>query len=60
MIILRISNGILLQRLEMRAKKFGLPLSETAKKEARLERFNSNGTSSDSKSISTNGSVVSY
>lgn len=30
------------QRLEMRAKKFGVPLSESAKKEARLARFNVN------------------
>jgi SAP domain-containing ribonucleoprotein len=36
------------QRLEMRAKKFGMPLSEAAKKEARLARFNINNQNNKS------------
>lgn len=38
MIIINIKNKIL-QRLEMRAKKFGVPLSGDAKKEVRAQRF---------------------
>lgn len=30
----------------MRAKKFGVPLTDSAKKEARLARFNSNNSKS--------------
>lgn len=37
-----------IQRLEMRAKKFGLPLSEAAKKEARSARFSINNQNSKS------------
>ncbi|XP_017760013.1 PREDICTED: SAP domain-containing ribonucleoprotein isoform X2 [Eufriesea mexicana] len=37
--IIKLSELGIKERLEMRAKKFGLPLSEAAKKEARSERF---------------------
>ena len=41
----------------MRAKKFGVPLSETAKKEARAARFNI--TSENKNGTTTNGSAAS-
>jgi len=40
--IIKLSDLGTKERLEMRAKKFGVPLSETAKKEARLARFTVN------------------
>ena len=40
--VIKLSELGVKERLEMRAKKFGMPLSETAKKEARSARFNSN------------------
>lgn len=40
--IIKLSEFSTQERLEMRAKKFGMPLSEAAKKEARLARFNTN------------------
>lgn len=39
---------LLKQRLEMRTKKFGLPLSEAAKKEARSARFSINNQNNKS------------
>lgn len=55
-----------LQRLEMRAKKFGVPLSDTAKKEARAARFNitsdtaENGNKSKSAASIKNSQVVRF
>ncbi|KAG7212283.1 hypothetical protein KM043_012610 [Ampulex compressa] len=40
--IIKLSELGVKERLEMRAKKFGLPLSEAAKKEARFARFSIN------------------
>jgi len=40
--VIKLSELGVKERLEMRAKKFGMPLSESAKKEARSARFNSN------------------
>ncbi|XP_008550682.1 SAP domain-containing ribonucleoprotein [Microplitis demolitor] len=39
--VIKLSEVGIKERLEMRAKKFGVPLSESAKKEARSARFNS-------------------
>ncbi|XP_043288614.1 SAP domain-containing ribonucleoprotein [Venturia canescens] len=46
--VIKLSELGVKERLEMRAKKFGMPLSETAKKEARSARFNSNNQNSKS------------
>ncbi|KAL0133476.1 hypothetical protein PUN28_000903 [Cardiocondyla obscurior] len=46
--IIKLSELSTKERLEMRAKKFGVPLSETAKKEARLARFNVNNQNNKS------------
>lgn len=46
--VIKLSELGVKERLEMRAKKFGLPLSESAKKEARSERFNVNNQNSKS------------
>ncbi|XP_018394406.1 PREDICTED: SAP domain-containing ribonucleoprotein [Cyphomyrmex costatus] len=46
--IIKLSELSTKERLEMRAKKFGVPLSETAKKEARLARFNINNQNNKS------------
>ncbi|KAG5346697.1 SARNP protein, partial [Acromyrmex charruanus] len=46
--IIKLSELSTKERLEMRAKKFGMPLSEAAKKEARLARFNVNNQNNKS------------
>lgn len=46
--IIKLSELSVKERLEMRAKKFGLPLSEAAKKEARGARFSINNQNSNS------------
>ncbi|XP_011156513.1 SAP domain-containing ribonucleoprotein isoform X2 [Solenopsis invicta] len=46
--IIKLSELSTKERLEMRAKKFGVPLSESAKKEARLARFNVNNQNNKS------------
>ncbi|KAH0953031.1 hypothetical protein HN011_000905 [Eciton burchellii] len=46
--IIKLSELSIKERLEMRAKKFGMPLSEAAKKEARLARFNINNQNNKS------------
>ncbi|XP_032678395.1 SAP domain-containing ribonucleoprotein isoform X2 [Odontomachus brunneus] len=46
--IIKLSELGVKERLEMRAKKFGMPLSEAAKKEARLARFNVNNQNNKS------------
>ncbi|XP_025157852.1 SAP domain-containing ribonucleoprotein isoform X2 [Harpegnathos saltator] len=46
--IIKLSELGVKERLEMRAKKFGVPLSEAAKKEARLARFNVNNQNNKS------------
>ncbi|XP_014481557.1 PREDICTED: SAP domain-containing ribonucleoprotein [Dinoponera quadriceps] len=46
--IIKLSELGVKERLEMRAKKFGVPLSEAAKKEARLARFNLNNQNNKS------------
>ncbi|XP_011880491.1 PREDICTED: SAP domain-containing ribonucleoprotein [Vollenhovia emeryi] len=46
--IIKLSELSTKERLEMRAKKFGVPLSEAAKKEARLARFNVNNQNNKS------------
>ncbi|XP_012522377.1 SAP domain-containing ribonucleoprotein isoform X3 [Monomorium pharaonis] len=46
--IIKLSELSTKERLEMRAKKFGVPLSEAAKKEARLARFNNQNNSAAS------------
>ncbi|KAK2576679.1 hypothetical protein KPH14_005340 [Odynerus spinipes] len=46
--IIKLSELGLKERLEMRAKKFGLPLSESAKKEARSARFSVNNQNNKS------------
>lgn len=46
--IIKLSELGVKERLEMRAKKFGVPLSESAKKEARLARFNTNNQNNKS------------
>ncbi|XP_046743563.1 SAP domain-containing ribonucleoprotein [Diprion similis] len=46
--VIKLSQLGVKERLEMRAKKFGVPLSESAKKEARSARFNSNTQNSKS------------
>ncbi|XP_011642654.1 SAP domain-containing ribonucleoprotein [Pogonomyrmex barbatus] len=51
--IIKLSELSTKERLEMRAKKFGMPLSEAAKKEARLARFNSNQNNKSAASIKT-------
>ncbi|XP_018329647.1 SAP domain-containing ribonucleoprotein isoform X2 [Agrilus planipennis] len=44
--ILKLSQLSVKERLEMRAKKFGVPLTDEAKKAARSQRFSSNSSSS--------------
>ncbi|XP_001600780.1 SAP domain-containing ribonucleoprotein [Nasonia vitripennis] len=54
--VIKLSELSTNERLEMRAKKFGVPLSETAKKEARAARFNitsDNTTNNSSKSAAS-------
>ncbi|KAF3429947.1 hypothetical protein E2986_01240 [Frieseomelitta varia] len=46
--IIKLSELGIKERLEMRAKKFGLPLSEAAKKEARSARFSINNQNNKS------------
>ncbi|XP_020295015.1 SAP domain-containing ribonucleoprotein isoform X2 [Pseudomyrmex gracilis] len=46
--IIKLSQLGIKERLEMRAKKFGVPLSEAAKKEARLARFSINNQNNKS------------
>ncbi|XP_074096981.1 SAP domain-containing ribonucleoprotein [Cotesia typhae] len=46
--VIKLSEVGIKERLEMRAKKFGVPLSESAKKEARSARFNSSNQSDKS------------
>ncbi|CAL1682662.1 unnamed protein product [Lasius platythorax] len=46
--IIKLSELSTKERLEMRAKKFGMPLTEAAKKEARLARFNINNQNNKS------------
>lgn len=46
--IIKLSELGIKERLEMRAKKFGLPLSEAAKKEARSARFSVNNQNNKS------------
>lgn len=48
--VIKLSELGVKERLEMRAKKFGMPLSEAAKKEARSARFNANNSSGNSSS----------
>lgn len=54
--VIKLSEVGTKERLEMRAKKFGVPLSDSAKKEARAARFNitsNNGTTASSKSAAS-------
>lgn len=51
--IIKLSELSTKERLEMRAKKFGVPLSEAAKKEARLARFNVNNQNISYKSAAS-------
>lgn len=46
--VIKLSQLGVKERLEMRAKKFGVPLSESAKKEARSARFNANSQNNKS------------
>ncbi|XP_015603243.1 SAP domain-containing ribonucleoprotein isoform X1 [Cephus cinctus] len=46
--VIKLSQLGVKERLEMRAKKFGMPLSESAKKEARSARFNTNNQNNKS------------
>ncbi|XP_011308809.1 SAP domain-containing ribonucleoprotein isoform X2 [Fopius arisanus] len=50
--IIKLSELGVKERLEMRAKKFGVPLSDSAKKEARSARFNSENQSNGKSSAS--------
>lgn len=49
---------ILLQRLELRAQKFGLPLSTEARKEARAARFGSETDTSKPTKIVTATKII--
>ncbi|XP_015123573.1 SAP domain-containing ribonucleoprotein isoform X2 [Diachasma alloeum] len=50
--VIKLSELGVKERLEMRAKKFGVPLSDTAKKEVRSARFNSENQSNGKSSAS--------
>ncbi|XP_012280979.1 SAP domain-containing ribonucleoprotein [Orussus abietinus] len=51
--VIKLSEVGIKERLEMRAKKFGMPLSESAKKEVRSARFNTINQNKSSASIKT-------
>ncbi|XP_014221611.1 SAP domain-containing ribonucleoprotein isoform X1 [Trichogramma pretiosum] len=58
--VIKLSTVSTTERLEMRKKKFGVPLSEVAKKEARAARFNitsNNGAASNGKSGKSAASI---
>ncbi|XP_014207913.1 SAP domain-containing ribonucleoprotein isoform X2 [Copidosoma floridanum] len=63
--VIKLSELSSAERLEMRAKKFGVPLSDTSKKEARAARFNtgtknSNNTGKSAASIKNTPVPASY